>query len=54
MLKLTARLTRTTSLVLAASAIAVLLPMSAVAQEWVQPERSKANLDALARVQVKM
>jgi predicted peptidase len=53
MLKLTARLTRAISLVLSASAIAVLLPLSAAAQEWVQPERSKANLDALARVQVK-
>jgi predicted peptidase len=53
MLKLTARLTRATSLLFTASALAVLLPMSAAAQEWVQPERSKANADALARVQVK-
>jgi hypothetical protein len=26
---------------------------SALAQDWVQPERSQANLDALARVQQK-
>jgi predicted peptidase len=39
--------------ILAAFAIAGWLPMSAVAQEWVQPERSKANLDALARVQTR-
>ena len=38
---------------LAALALAVLLPVAVIAQEWVQPERSKANLDALARVQVK-
>ena len=50
MFTLTIRATRT---VLTAFAIAGLLPMSAAAQEWVQPERSKANLDALARVQVK-
>src|SRR5262245_7112999 len=35
------------------AAFAVLLSASVFAQEWVQPERSKANLDALARVQVK-
>lgn len=29
------------------------LPASALAQAWVQPERSQANLDALARVQVR-
>ena len=30
-----------------------LLPMTVLAQEWVQPPRSQANIDALARVQVK-
>lgn len=54
MLKLTARLPRGLSPVLGSILIAVvLLPMSAGAQEWVQPARSKANVDALARVQVK-
>ena len=51
-MNLTARVT-TSHLILAALALAVLLPASAVAQEWVQPERSKANVEALARVQVK-
>ena len=41
------------ALALTAFAISTLLPISAAAQEWIQPERSKANLDALARVQVK-
>src|SRR5262245_26468325 len=36
-----------------ALAIVSLVATSAAAQEWVQPERSKANLDALARVQTK-
>ena len=51
-MKLSARLTRTSSLILTTLTLS-LLPLSAGAQEWVQPERSKANLDALARVQVK-
>lgn len=38
---------------LAAFLVAALLPVSAVAQDWVQPPRSQANLDALARVQAK-
>ena len=29
------------------------LPTATLAQDWVQPERSQANLDALARVQLK-
>jgi predicted peptidase len=45
--------TRRLAPLLAVSALTGVLTMSAVAQEWVQPERSKANLDALARVQVK-
>ena len=48
----TARAT-TSHLILAALTLAILLPVSVVAQEWVQPERSKANVEALARVQVK-
>jgi predicted peptidase len=52
-MKLVARANRTFGLALAALTIGVLLPIPAAAQEWVQPERSKANLDALARVQVK-
>ena len=31
----------------------LVLPSSALSQEWVQPARSQANLDALARVQVR-
>lgn len=50
-MKLSAR-TRTSYLILVALTLS-LLPLSASAQEWVQPERSKANLDALARVEVK-
>jgi poly(3-hydroxybutyrate) depolymerase len=41
---------------LVALALLTMAPSSTAAQaaqEWVQPERSKANLDALARVQVK-
>lgn len=52
-MKLTARVARPSIMVLAALTIIALLPFPAGAQEWVQPERSKANLDALARVQVK-
>jgi predicted peptidase len=48
----TARAT-TSHLILAVLTLAILLPVSVVAQEWVQPERSKANVEALARVQVK-
>lgn len=51
-MKLTAHLS-TARLILGAFTLAVLFPVSVGAQEWVQPERSKANLDALARVQVK-
>jgi predicted peptidase len=51
-MKLTAHIS-TARLILGAFILAVLLPVSVGAQEWVQPERSKANLDALARVQVK-
>ena len=53
MLKPTTATTRILRLVLITFAIAGLLPIPAAAQEWVQPERSQANLDALARVQVK-
>jgi len=52
-MNLTARVTTASHLMLAALTVAVLSPVSAVAQEWVQPERSKANVEALARVQVK-
>ena len=52
-MNLTARVTTASHLMLAALTVAVLLPVSVVAQEWVQPERSKANVEALARVQVK-
>ena len=52
-MNLTARITAASHLILAALTLAVLLPVSVVAQEWVQPERSKANVEALARVQVK-
>lgn len=52
-MKLTARVTTASHLILAALTLAVLLPVSVLAQEWVQPERSKANVEALARVQVK-
>lgn len=34
-------------------ALLLSLPASVLAQEWVQPQRSQANLDALARVQVR-
>ena len=51
-MKLSARIYRTSFLILAALTLS-LLPLAARAQEWVQPERSKANLDALARVQVR-
>jgi predicted peptidase len=51
-MNLTARITTASHLILAALTLA-LLPMPVVAQEWVQPERSKANVEALARVQVK-
>ena len=52
-MKLTAHISTTGRLIPAALALAAVLPVSVVAQEWVQPERSKANLDALARVQIK-
>jgi predicted peptidase len=52
-MKLTARLTCRSILIFAVSTIITLLPLRAGAQEWVQPERSKANVEALARVQVK-
>jgi predicted peptidase len=52
-MKSTARFTTTSHLMLAALTLAILLPVSVLAQEWVQPERSKANIEALARVQVK-
>jgi predicted peptidase len=52
-MKLTARICRSLSVVLAALTVTVLMAISVTAQEWVQPERSKANVDALARVQVK-
>jgi predicted peptidase len=46
-------MTRRLAPILAVSALTGLLTMSVAAQEWVQPERSKANIEALARVQVK-
>jgi len=52
-MNLTARVTNASQLILAALTLAILLPRPVVAQEWVQPERSKANVEALARVQVK-
>jgi len=52
-MKLTAHVSTASRLILAAVTLAVLSPVSTSAQEWVQPERSKANVDALARVQVK-
>jgi len=52
-MKLTARLSRIAILILCTSSLAALMPLTVSAQEWVQPERSKANVDALARVQVK-
>ena len=51
-MKLTFHSADRSRLLLAATLIAF-LPAAATAQEWVQPERSKANLEALARVQVK-
>jgi predicted peptidase len=51
--KPTLRPTRSLALGLTALAMSGLLSTSTAAQEWVQPERSKANLDALARVQTK-
>jgi predicted peptidase len=56
MLALIASVPRTARFGLVALSLITMAPSSAVAQaaqEWVQPERSKANLDALARVQVK-
>jgi predicted peptidase len=35
------------------AALGLAIPASALAQEWVQPPRSQANVDALARVQVR-
>jgi len=52
-MNLTARVTNASQLILAALTLAILLPRPVVAQEWVQPERSKANVEALARVQVR-
>ena len=46
-MKLTARICRSLSVVLAALTVTVLMAISVSAQEWVQPERSKANVDAL-------
>jgi len=51
MLNLTVRVTRLPPLILVAVMVTMLPSISASAQEWVQPERSKANLEALARVQ---
>ena len=48
------RLTRWTSRVLGSSSLLLLvLPVNGVSQAWVQPERSEANLDALARVELR-
>jgi predicted peptidase len=44
---------RVAAAVLAASVATLLLGGSVLAQDWVQPERSQANLDALARVQIR-
>jgi predicted peptidase len=52
-MKLTFRSPDPSQLLLAASLIVLSLTAAAAAQEWVQPERSKANVEALARVQVK-
>jgi len=56
MLTLMASVPRTARFGLVALSLITMAPRFAAAQaaqEWVQPERSKANLDALARVQVK-
>lgn len=53
MFKPVSRATRASGILLSILSVSVLLPLSAAAQEWVQPERSKANTEALARVQVK-
>lgn len=52
MFELTTQATRTLGLLLITCAIIAVWPTSAAAQDWVQPERSKANLDALARVRL--
>ena len=47
-------LTRWSHRVLGGSSLLLLiLPVSGVGQAWVQPERSEANLDALARVELR-
>jgi poly(3-hydroxybutyrate) depolymerase len=53
MIKRTCSVGRIVSVSVVAMAIAATVSTAASAQEWVQPERSKANVDALARVQVK-
>src|SRR5215467_14149493 len=56
MFTLIASVPRTVRFGLVALTLTTMAPSSAAAQaaqEWVQPERSKANVDALARVQVK-
>jgi acetyl esterase/lipase len=39
--------------VVSVGALVLALPASVLAQDWVQPPRSQANVDALARVQVR-